>query len=132
MTAADTTSTPDAGPEQPTCTGCGAAVRWVLTVGGRRIPIDPRTSPTGNIVPVRSDDGTLRARVLTGDELPAQEPAWVPHWATCTRSAVFRRQQGQKAPKCLACGLVMDEWLVWQGRRLGDRSQPGKTGCGDC
>lgn len=109
------------------CTGpnCGAPVRWILTVGGRRMPLDLEPSLDGNIVPHTMPDGTVRGRVLTGDELPALDPCWVPHTRTCPDSGDFRRRQAATTPKCRAgCGIPLDPWLVKTGARYHVNCEP--------
>jgi hypothetical protein len=103
-----------------TCTGphCGREIRWVITLGDKRLPLDPDPSPDGNVVLERQPDGSIRARVLTGHELPAQGNAWVPHHRTCPDAADFRRRQAATAPRCRAgCGYPMDPWLAAHGWR---------------
>jgi hypothetical protein len=109
------------------CTGrgCGAPIWWAVTVGGRRIPIDPDPDPAGTIVPVLID-GARRVQVLTGAELPAQGRAYVPHWATCQDSAAFRRRRTTQTTRtaCAACHGAMDPWLIEQGRRFHVNCEP--------
>jgi hypothetical protein len=83
-----------------------------MTVGGKRMPLDPDPSPEGTVVPVTDPTLGDRARVLTGTELPAQEPAWVAHWATCPDSAQYRRRQTALAPRCKVCEGPMDAQLA--------------------
>ena len=97
-----------------TCSGCGATIRWVLTIGGARLPLDPDPHPDGNVVPVEVD-GKRRAKVLTGPEMPAQETAWRAHFTTCPKSAHFRRRKAAATPKCRYCETPLDAWLVEQG-----------------
>lgn len=114
-------------PTEPTrgvCDGphCGRPILWVMTVGGVRMPLDPDISPDGCVVPVTvpiAGGGTARrARVLTGDDLPALHPCWVPHHRTCPDSETYRRRQAAGAPKCRAgCGIPMDPWLPANGWR---------------
>lgn len=99
--------------------GCGARIRWALTVGGKRIPLDPDPSPGGNVVRV-DQDGQHRVRVLTGDELPAQQEAWVPHHRTCPAAADFRRRKRITTARCQVCRDALDVTLAarggWYGR----------------
>jgi hypothetical protein len=103
------------------CTGpnCTARVRWVLTLAGKRLPLDPKPHPDGTVIRVVLDDGSVRARVLDGDELPAQQTAWRAHWATCPDSQVFRARQAATTPRCALqeCRQPLDPWLVEQGER---------------
>jgi hypothetical protein len=94
-----------------TCGDCGRPVRWVITEGGRRIEIDPQPDPGGNVVPV-TVDGHTRARILTGDQLPAEGPAYRRHAATCRESPEARKRRARTAPRCTVCLLPMDADLA--------------------
>lgn len=98
------------------CTGagCGRPIRWVLTVGGKRMPLDPDPAPDGNVVRTVVE-GSVRARVLTGDELPAQDPAWVPHHRTCPAAAQFRRNRARAVKRCRGCTDPLDPVLAAAG-----------------
>ena len=98
-----------------TCRGCPARIWWVLTVGGKRMPLDPIPTSDGSVVVEVRPDATVRARVLTGSELPAEGPAYRPHWQTCPSSETFRRRQVDHGPKCGLCRLPLDRWLVDEG-----------------
>jgi hypothetical protein len=97
-----------------TCAACHVPVRWVITTGGRRLPLDPKPVPDGNIQPV-TIDGQHRARVLTGDELPAQGPAWQPHFRSCPSAPEYRRRAALAVKRCGDCRLPMDPWLPENG-----------------
>lgn len=94
-----------------TCTACGAPIRWVITIGDRRMPLDPEPHEDGNVVPVIVDGGLVRARVLTGVELPAQETAFRAHFVTCPRAGEFRRRKVATTPRCHGCGQPLDPVL---------------------
>lgn len=97
--------------EQRTCRACRGRVIWVITEGGRRIELDPDPTPDGNVVPVLAY-GNHRARVLTGDHLPAEEPAWRQHSTTCPESPATRARRARLAPRCRVCLLPMDPDLA--------------------
>lgn len=102
-------------PETSVCTGtgCGKPIRWVLTVEGRRMPLNPDPDPDGNIVAVTLPNGERRARVLAGhDPRDGTETLWVPHWATCPASPQFKRRKARTAARCTACGEPMDPDLA--------------------
>ena len=87
-----------------TCSDCGLPVVWVLTEGARRIALNPDPVPDGTIVPV-TVGGRRLARVLTGAQLPALEPAWVRHTKTCPgRTDAPTAPPG---PRCAACHQPM-------------------------
>ena len=113
-------------PTTALCKGCPAQVSWVLTVGGRRMPLDVVPTADGTVVVEVQADGTVRARVLTGSELPAQGVAYRPHWQTCPSSESFRRRQVDHGPKCGACRQPLDRWLVDEGytRHIGCLPSP--------
>jgi hypothetical protein len=96
------------------CTRCDALIMWVVTHGGHRRAINPNPHPDGVIL-LETVGGELRGRVLTGDELPAQQAAHVPHDRTCPRSPEAARRRAAAVPKCRACAGTPDERLdaVW-------------------
>jgi hypothetical protein len=96
------------------CTACGKPIRWVITTGGKRLPLDVDPVADGNVVPVVIE-GQRRARVLTGTELPAQEQAWQSHHRSCPHAADFRRRKGATTSRCRSCRQPMDPWLTTHG-----------------
>ena len=77
------------------CRGCGAALVWIPTPGGKSMPCDAeqmlyrtRAGAKGKIV-------TPNGQVLSADIGVQPEQAtgvgYVPHWATCPEAGKFRR-----------------------------------------
>lgn len=102
----------------PHCSACLAPIRWEITEGDRRIPLDPTPDPAGNVIIVPGKRGGVRARVLTGAQLPAQGEAYRAHWVTCPESEAFKRRRHAASPKCRGCGMPMpadlaktEEWI---------------------
>jgi hypothetical protein len=95
--------------------GCNATTLIAVTLGGRRITLDPDPHPDGTITIVRTPNGDIRARILTGADLPAQRVAWMPHDRTCPAGIHRARRATATTPKCRACGLPMDPWLPANG-----------------
>lgn len=83
--------------------GCGATVRWVLTVNHRRLDLDVDPDTNGTVIIVELD-GRIRARVLTGVEMPAQQQAFRMH-----RCPPKRERPG---PACAGCQLPMPRDLA--------------------
>jgi hypothetical protein len=96
------------------CIRCGAWIRWVITENGKRMPLDPKPRPDGNVVPRRAPTGgAWVAHVLGGAEMPAQERAFVSHFTTCPNAGAFRvRRPGSKpapaGPRCTVCQNPMN------------------------
>lgn len=103
------------------CTSCGSLMLWVLTIEGRRWPLDPQPHPDGTVVVTHLPDGTVRGRVLSGAELPAQQEAHRLHDRVCPA-----RPRPAEGPRCGACREVMDGWLVDRGytRHIGCMTPP--------
>lgn len=80
------------------CPRCGAPVWWRLSVEGTRLRLDAAPSPKGTVI-ILDLDGRVRAKCLTGPELPAQQEAWTLH--ACAR------RDGAPDPNCVACGRPM-------------------------
>jgi hypothetical protein len=97
--------------DDDTCGDCGQPVRWVITERGRRIEIDPDPADDGNVVPIVVD-GHTRARILTGDDLPAEGPAYRRHASTCPESVEARKRKARNSPRCRVCLLPMDPELA--------------------
>jgi hypothetical protein len=88
------------------CPLCHALVCWRLSITGRRLRLDVDPDPSGNVIVIETNDGKIRAQVLTGDQMPAQQEAWRQH--TCAT----RERPG---PPCSVCRLPMHRELA---RRL--------------
>jgi hypothetical protein len=72
------------------CKYCGAPLKWVETVDGGRMPLDPEPNSGGNVYML---DG--RARVLTTADKQEKLPPtrWMPHHATCPNKPKPRRRR---------------------------------------
>lgn len=86
--------------------GCGAPVRWLLSLGDYRVCIDwPTPNPNGTVIIDSIDQrGRERAHLLTGADLPAQDTAYTIH--ECPRPAI--------GPACAACTMPMHPVLARQ------------------
>ena len=83
------------------CRGCGAPIRWVRTVHGNLMPIDPDPDQDGNVelvddtgTPVPADrldesPRTVTAVVHTQPSMLGGQ-RWMPHHATCPDADQFR------------------------------------------
>lgn len=100
------------------CLGCGAGLRTVMTVGGRRRELETTPHPDGNhimrLVPVVGGGRGWRARVLTGAELPAQQAAHRMHHCPGVKQP--------KGPLCIVCHQPMTRDIALQ---LGWTTHPG-------
>jgi hypothetical protein len=87
---------------QNACTLCHADIRWVITLGNRRWPLDVTPHEDGTVILV-DVDGAVRARILNGPELPAQVEAYRQH--ECPKPK-------RPGPRCAVCVLPMDRELA--------------------
>ncbi len=86
------------------CPGCGAPVRWRLSIAGTRLRLDATPDPTGNVILVQAA-GKTRAKVLCGTEMPAQQEAFKQH--RCPTS-------GRPGPPCAVCRRPMNPLELFQ------------------
>lgn len=83
----------------PRCRSCGSEVRWVVTLKGKRIPLDPLPDGVrGNVRRVGEGVSVeARAQVLPATEAEAAraagEPLWLSHFATCPQADTHRSTQ---------------------------------------
>lgn len=68
------------------CSSCGAAILWVKTVNGKRMPLDEYPTPDGNVVLV---DGVAFS-AYTLDALEGRD-LYKSHFATCPNSPMHRK-----------------------------------------
>lgn len=79
------------GVELSACRWCGAAIRWVVTVAGKSMPVDECPTVDGNVVIGR--DGRARAlKKWAKGQVPEAVPRYMPHFATCRRPAPPRNR----------------------------------------
>ena len=75
------------------CSSCGAAIRWVVTEAGRRMPVDETPTTTGTIEVTGN-----AARVLSPIEAAITRGEhgrlYTSHFATCPHAATHRRKKG--------------------------------------
>lgn len=77
-----------------TCRGCDAEIVWCLTANGRKMPVDRRPDPKGNLYLL---GGSPVVAVVTNsplgraifDEAP-EKKTYTPHHATCPQVGRFR------------------------------------------
>jgi hypothetical protein len=84
------------------CSKCGAAVMLVITAGSLIRKLDPEPRPGGNHI-ITQIDGKMRATVLTGAEMPAQQEAFKVH--VC-------EQVDRPGPPCTVCRRPMHRELA--------------------
>lgn len=84
------------------CSSCGARVKRVITIGAAIRDLEPEPRPDGNTIIV-DHEGRIRARVLTGDEMPAQQEAFKAHQCP---------PKPRPGPPCARCTLPMNRELA--------------------
>jgi hypothetical protein len=70
------------------CRSCGREIRWVVTVMGVQMPIDPAPQDDGNVVFM----STGRVRTVADDERSRYPgPVYKNHYASCPNQPEHRR-----------------------------------------
>jgi hypothetical protein len=75
------------------CRSCGAAVVWVETVKGKRMPLDVKPNEKGNIM-LREREGREPLAIYVSDQQreSSQLKLFVSHFATCPQSKGWRKK----------------------------------------
>lgn len=72
----------------PACRSCGKPVEWVNTETGKKMPLDEKPDPSGNII---LKNGV--AHVLKKDELPPPKSnRYFSHFSTCPNAKSHRKE----------------------------------------
>lgn len=121
-----------------TCGDCGHEIWWGATVDGKAMPLDPRSTDTGNVI-LTGRRGRAKGRdlpevkVLTdadrerlGDELENMA-RYVPHFATCRERASSPSGPSDEEPKTEAAPTSVASALVGAkgAKALADASASG-------
>lgn len=70
------------------CASCNAAVVWVVTEAGKRMPVDAVPSDKGNLI--LRDGKALHESKVPEAERPAER--YTSHFATCPQGEKWRRR----------------------------------------
>ncbi len=76
---------------QVVCSSCKKPILWKKTASGALMPLDPVPVAGGNVI-IKGDV----AYTLKGDlweEIAAEEPRYVSHFATCANAAQHRKRK---------------------------------------
>jgi hypothetical protein len=85
------------------CSACRAPVRTAITEAGKIRDLQPDPHPDGNHILITTPRGHIRARVLTGADMPAPDgTGYLMH--RCPPPPT-------PGPACAGCGLPMDRDL---------------------
>lgn len=71
------------------CRSCGAAIRWVLLPGGKRMPVDAAPAVDGSVLLGANDTASVLA---VADRARCTAPLYKSHFATCPQAAQHRRR----------------------------------------
>lgn len=78
------------------CKGCGAAIVWISTFGGKSMPCDatPRyyiQKPRSGSKKIVTPNGKVISCEYTNDPYKATGTGFVPHWGSCRVAALFKK-----------------------------------------
>ena len=71
------------------CRSCKIQVRWVETEAGKKMPIEVRSDPRGNLV-LHADGAHVH--VATQQDKDRGLPLYLSHFATCAQAATHRKK----------------------------------------
>lgn len=74
-----------------TCGTCGAAVIWLWTPRGKKIPVDPEQVLGGNIL-IEGDQTQFLTKVEIEEMKESVEAAYQSHFVSCPDAAAHRRR----------------------------------------
>ncbi len=83
------------------CKGCSAEIEWVITTGGKKMPIDPEPIK----VALKNEDGTVT--VKTG---------YQSHFASCDKASTFRKPRPRQGTED-SCGRQCANCETWVNPR---------------
>lgn len=69
------------------CASCRAEIVWATTTKDKPIPLEPASTPNGNLAVYQVDGGGLRAVIVQGPRRDAMracgQPLYLPHQYAC-------------------------------------------------
>lgn len=81
-----------------TCKGCGAAIVWIRTPGGKSMPCDatPRyyiEKPRSGSKKIVTPNGEVISCEYTEDPYKATGTGFAPHWGSCRAAGSFKSRE---------------------------------------
>lgn len=82
-----------------TCRGCGAAIVWIGTPGGKSMPCDATPiyyiqKPSSGSKKIVTPNGEVISCEYTEDPYKATGTGFAPHWGSCPCAGKFKRGRG--------------------------------------
>jgi len=74
------------------CNSCKAEIRWVMTEKGKRMPIDPKPAPNGNLQLVDQGKYLPPLAIVHSVRAPNVE-YYASHFMTCPNAAKHRKRK---------------------------------------
>ncbi|MCZ1075066.1 hypothetical protein [Rhodococcus sp. A5(2022)] len=76
------------------CTSCRAEIVWATTTKDKPIPLEPASTPNGNLAVYPVDGGGLRAVIVQGPRRDAMracgQPLYLSHFVSCPHADEWR------------------------------------------
>lgn len=75
------------------CRSCQAPIEWAITENSKKMPLDRRPNPEGNVIKTGAViDGLPEVHVIGFlDRLTGEETRFTSHFATCPNAKAHRR-----------------------------------------
>lgn len=74
------------------CRSCRADITWAVTERDKRIPVDAKPTPDGNLVLLGGGRGGAPMAVAFDPARHAGKQRFQSHWASCPNPKPFRRR----------------------------------------
>ena len=76
------------------CASCRAEIVWATTTKDKPIPLEPASTPNGNLAVYQVDGGGLRAVIVQGPRRDAMrdcgQPLYLSHFVSCPHADEWR------------------------------------------
>lgn len=76
------------------CASCCAEIVWATTTKDKPIPLEPASTPNGNLAVYQVDGGGLRAVIVQGPRRDAMracgQPLYLSHFVSCPHADEWR------------------------------------------
>ncbi|UZD44265.1 hypothetical protein [Selenomonas sputigena] len=82
------------------CRACGKEIRWIKTLAGKAMPVDPKPvlywEIQGGSERIVTPEGKIVSCALKGKVKNVTGLGYIPHWATCSEQQSIKRSSREQ------------------------------------